>query len=172
MIDHAIEEWIRRHQDWSDARLETTVHQMVPNYVDHKAARELLHRRRHAEESAEFLASERRHREAIEESQKSRRLDKWALSVAVIALLVGGAGLWRSFLPVEPAPVLPASPSLVPADHADLTPGSVSKPSKPATKPMLPQPIPSADEKPKALPTPPNEENEQDATFNGGQRSK
>lgn len=140
MIDHAIEDWIRRHQEWSDARLETTVHQMVPHCVDHKAARELLHRRRQAKDSADFLASERRHSEAIEESRASRRLDKVALSVAVVALLVGGAGLWRSFLPPEPARLLPASVSSVPVDRVDPIAGSTSKLStEPTPKPTPPK---------------------------------
>ena len=86
------------------------------------------------------VLADRSHQESILESQASRRLDKWALSVAVIALLVGGAGLWRSFLPQEPTRLLPASASSVPADRVDPIAGIPSKPSTElAPKPTLPK---------------------------------
>ena len=86
------------------------------------------------------ILADRRHQEAILESRASRRLDKWALSVAVVALLVGGAGLWRSFPPSEPARLLPAPASSEPADHADPIAGSASKlDAKPTTPTASPK---------------------------------
>lgn len=97
-------------------------------------------------------SADRRHRESIEESRASRRLDKWALSVAVAALLVGGAGLWRSFLPSEPVRLLPAQSFSAPVYHDDPIPGTTPKTSMPATGSVPTPPFPTPDEKLKASP--------------------
>ncbi len=126
-------------------------HRNGPRGVEAQLELEEIHR-----EIADAEAADR-HREAIREAQASRRLDKWAFGVAFVALLVGGAGLWRSFLPSEPEHLSPASVSSEPAGRADPIHGIASKIPTPATTPAPPLPVPSLDKKPKALPAPPKE---------------
>ena len=119
-----------------------------PNHI---AAKQELESRRDAREQI-------RHQESIRESQASRRLDKWAFGVAFVALLVGGAGLWRSFLPAAPSGSLPASASSTPVDPVDSIHGTTPKPSAPATLSAPSLPIPMPDEKPPTSPTLPKTE--------------
>lgn len=151
-------------QSWYDAykgkpRLEILEFQRrwTENAPQYKACAVILDEMNEDDRLQDLREAGQRHMESISETRASRRLDAWAFGIAVISLLVGGAGLWRSFLPAEPAHLLPAPAYLAPVDHVDPIPGSAPKIATPATKPMLPQPIPSPHEKPKALPTPPTE---------------
>jgi len=146
-----IENWISTHQSDTDATLETIVRQKVPHCVDHRAARELLHRRQQAKEGADFLASERRHSESISVSLNALKLSKFAIGISLLSLLMGAAGLLRSLIPPAPTPVLPVPATSVPSDRS-----SVSKPNtKSAVQPTTQQQSP--DQKTKAIPPSPVE---------------
>ena len=100
-----------------------------PEGAQHKACAILLDEIDEGDRRRDAAGAERRHLESFRESQASRRFDKWALSDAIVALLVGGARLWWSFPQSEPARVLPASASSVQAGRYDPIAGSTFEPS-------------------------------------------
>ncbi len=76
----------------------------------------------------------RRHQETIYESRVSRRLDKWALAVAVFAAVLSAVSIAIAVVALRhsptstlPARLLPASVSEAPADHVVPTTGNTPK---------------------------------------------
>ena len=86
-------DFLNSHKDCTEEYLLEQKAKIAKDTPEYEALLSLLSKFDDQRRTEADRTSSDRHRESILESQASRRLDKWALSVAVVALLVGGAGL-------------------------------------------------------------------------------
>lgn len=147
-IDHALEDWIRRHQHWSDARLRKTVASKVHHCVDFEGALELLDRRDKDRRSEDQREAERRHKETMDEAARGIRFAKWAVVSAVIGVVVGIIGMSLPFVAGTPARTDAPLPATSSGSSSD--PSSATAPDTPTQAEPIPSPTPPA-----VLPTAP-----------------